>query len=327
MEKKQNRLLRQLVLMTVLFIVCIVSSSMIYLGATVFRMQLPFFQLIDSKDNNNFVIDPLPTTDPLIPDGNPGEDSDVQLFMVLGSDYRPESGYRTDTLMLVAVHRKSGKASIVSFPRDLWVSIPGYGEERINTVMQLGGFQLFADTMQANFGIYPTQYSMIDMEGFLQIIDELGGIEFETDYLTADGCDGTLDPDGWCEVGPGLVSLDSDWALWYVRARYNSSDFERMRRTQEVVGAVAKKIISPAGLLKMPSLMRIYDSNVESNISSNQMLALARFGLGFDFNEDVRRFAIGPTETTSWITAAGAMVLLPNVPAIEAILQEAMTFD
>jgi LCP family protein required for cell wall assembly len=325
MEKKQMRLLKQLVLLTILFIVCIVSSGMIYLGATIFRMQLPFFQLIDSKDNGNLIVEPLPTEEPLISEDS--EDSDVKLFMVMGSDFRPESGFRTDTLMLVAFHQKSGKASIVSFPRDLWVTIPGYGEERINTVMQLGGFPLFAEMMQTNFGLYPTQYAMIDMEGFLQIIDELGGIEFETEYVTADGCDGSLDPDGWCEVGPGLVSLDSDWALWYVRARYNSSDFERMRRTQEVVGAAVKKIISPTGFLKMPSLMKIYDTNVETNISSTQILSFARFGLGFDFNEDVRRFTIGENETTGWITAAGAMVLLPNVPAIQAVLQDAITFE
>lgn len=325
MEKKQMRLLKQLVLLTILFIVCIVSSGMIYLGATIFRMQLPFFQLIDSKDNGNMIAEPLPIEESLI--SVDSENSDVKLFMVMGSDFRPESGFRTDTLMLVAFHQKSGKASIVSFPRDLWVTIPGYGEERINTVMQLGGFPLFAEMMQANFGLYTTQYAMIDMEGFLQIIDELGGIEFETEYVTADGCDGSLDPDGWCEVGPGLVSLDSDWALWYVRARYNSSDFERMRRTQEVVGAVVKKIISPTGLLKMPSLMKIYDSNVETNINSTQILSFARFGLGFDFNEDVRRFTIGENETTGWITAAGAMVLLPNVPAIQTILQDAITFE
>lgn len=325
MKNKQSRLLRQLVLLTLLFIVCIVSSGMIYLGATVFRMQLPFFQLIDSKEDGGTVVEPLPTEEPLLPDEN--EDSDVQLYMVMGSDYRPESGFRTDTLMLIALHRPSGKASIVSFPRDLWVTIPGYGEGRINTVMQLGGFPLFAQMMQTNFGVYPTQYAMIDMEGFLQIIDELGGIEFETEYVTADGCDGSLDPDGWCEVGPGLVSLDSDWALWYVRARYNSSDFERMRRTQEVVGAVGKKIISPTGLLKMPALMKIYETNVETNISSTQLLSFAKLGLGFDFNEDVRRFALGPNEATGWITASGAMVLLPNVPAIQAILQDALTFE
>ena len=332
MNKKRQRLLKQSVLLTFLLIICVISSGMIYLGSTIFRSQLPFFQLIDgepslSSDTNN----PDEGTD-LFPIENPEsnvmeDDSDVRLYMLLGSDYRPESGFRTDTLILVALNRSSNKASIISFPRDLWVAIPGYGEQRINTVMQLGGFPLLADTLQYNFGVYPTQYAMIDMEGFLEIIDVLGGIEFTTEFMTADACDGSLDPDGWCEVGPGLVSLDSDWALWYVRARYNSSDFERMRRTQEVIGAVLNKVLSPAGMVKMPALLSIYESEVESNISPNQILPMVRLAVGFNFDEDVRRYNIGRNETTSWTTAQGAAVLLPNIAAIQALLQEALTFE
>ena len=332
MNKKRTRLLRQSVLLTFLLIICLVSSGMIYLGSTIFRSQLPFFQLVDGE--------PVLSADAPIPDvdtdvnaeENPEIDflddsSEIRLYMVMGSDYRPEAGYRTDTLILVALDRSSNKASIISFPRDLWVVIPGYGEQRINTVMQLGGFPLLADTLQYNFGVYPTQYAMIDMAGFLQIIDVLGGIEFTTEFRTADACDGTLDPDGWCEVGPGLVSLNSDWALWYVRARYNSSDFERMRRTQEVIGAVVDKVLSPAGMLKMPALLSIYESEVESNISPNQVLPMIKLAVGFNFEEDVRRYNIGRDETTSWMTAGGAAVLLPNSAAIQAILQEALTFE
>ncbi len=120
--------------------------------------------------------------------------------------------------------------------------------------------------------------------------------------------------------------MDSNWALWYVRARYNSSDFDRMRRTQEVVEAIAKKAISPAGLIKTPRLMSIYESEVESNIPADQMLSLARLGMRLDSAEGVRRFTIGQSEVTGWTTAAGAAVLLPNTPAIQAILQEALTF-
>ncbi len=324
MRKSRNRLLRQRILLVFLSFVFLISVSMIFLGATVFRSHLPFFQLIDGSSAPETQLGPEPEPNPGVVDFE--SDSGVRLYIVLGSDYRPDAGYRTDVILLVAMDRKSGKISMVSFPRDLWVSIPGYGEQRINTVMQLGGFPLLAETMQINFGVYPTRYAMIDMEGFLDVVDALGGIEFETEHYTADACDGSLDPDGWCEVGPGQVSLDSNWALWYVRARYNSSDFDRMRRTQEVVEAIAKKAISPAGLIKTPRLMSIYESEVESNIPADQMLSLARLGMRLDSAEGVRRFTIGQSEVTGWTTAAGAAVLLPNTPAIQAILQEALTF-
>jgi LCP family protein required for cell wall assembly len=322
---KNKRLRRQLNLVAFLMVVFAFSVLMIYLGATVFRSQLPFFQLIDRDKQGAVDIGPEPETNPGATDLDP--QVGVGLYMVLGSDFRPQSGFRTDTLILVAVDRSSGKASIVSFPRDLWVTIPGYGEGRINTVMQLGGYQLFANTMQTNFGVYPTQYAMINMEGFLKVIDTLGGVEFTTDTYTGDACDGSLNPTRWCEVNPGEVSMDSDMALWYVRARYNSSDFDRMRRTQEVVKAVLDKAATPLGLLKLPQLMAIYESEIESNIPPDQVLPLARFGLGFNSNEDIRRFVIGPNEVTSWTTYDGAAVLLPNIPAIQAILQEALTFE
>jgi len=165
------------------------------------------------------------------------------------------------------------------------------------------------------------------MEGFLDVVDILEGITVNTDKYTADACDGSLDPDRWCEVGPGSVPLDSQYALWYVRARYNSSDFDRMRRTQEVVKAIFTKMITPSGLLKAPQLIGVYDSSVESNISSDELLPLARFGMGFDLDEDVRWYIIGQDEVTSWMTPAGAAVLLPNTPVIQSIIQDALNFE
>ena len=207
------------------------------------------------------------------------------------------------------------------------MTIPGYGEQRINTVMQTGGFQLLANTLQTNFGVYPTQYAMIDMQGFMEVVDVLGGIDVTTDQYTGDACETYLNSYKWCEVYPGTMRMDRDWALWYVRARYSSSDFDRMRRNQEVLKAIFDKAITPGGLLKTPQLMEIFNSRVDSNINPDQILTMAKFAKSINSNEDVRRFTIGPNETTSWITPMGANVLLPNVAAIQAVLQEALTFD
>ena len=121
--------------------------------------------------------------------------------------------------------------------------------------------------------------------------------------------------------------MNSEMALWYVRARYNSSDFDRMRRNQEVTKAVFDKALSPAGLLKMPELTRIYENDVESNITPDQFLQMVRLAMNFNNSENVRRYTIGPNEVTSWTTPLGAAVLLPNIPAIQAVLQEALIFD
>jgi polyisoprenyl-teichoic acid--peptidoglycan teichoic acid transferase len=325
MKTNKNRLRWQVLLIAFLSMVCLVSSIMIYLGGTLFRSQLPFFQLLDGYQDGSTLLAPKPPVNPGVVELE--SFTGVRLYMILGSDYRPGSGFRTDTIMLVAIDGATGNTSMVSFPRDLWVSIPGYGEQRINTVMQTGGFQLLANTLQTNFGVYPTQYAMIDMPGFIQVIDVLGGIEFTTDQYTGDACETNLDPSRWCEIYPGPVSMNSDWALWYVRARYNSSDFDRMRRTQEISKAVFDKSISPAGMLRIPELMRIYNSDVESNINPDQLMPMIQFARSINSDEDVRRFSIGPNETTPWTTSDGASVLLPNIAAIQAVLQEALTFN
>jgi len=266
------------------------------------------------------------------PEPNPGvseleNTTGVKLYMVLGSDFRPQSGYRTDAIMLVAVDNATGKVSLVSFPRDLWVTIPGHGENRLNTVMQLGGFPLLANTLQTNFGFYPPQYAMVDMAGFIDIIDVLGGVEIETENYTGDACDRSLNPSGWCEVGPGQVSFDSEWALWYVRARYASSDFDRMRRSQEVVKAIMDKAMSPSAIRTLPELISVFENEIESNISPDQLLPMVRLAMSLDSSQDIRRFNVGLNEVTPWTTPGGASVLIPNTPAIQAVLQEALNFE
>lgn len=80
-------------------------------------------------------------------------------IMVLGSDYRESSGYRTDVMMLVSVNTIKQTVSVVSFPRDLYVPIPGWVTQRLNTAMPHGGFQMLADTLDSNFGIRPDTIS------------------------------------------------------------------------------------------------------------------------------------------------------------------------
>lgn len=328
MEKAHKRSFRQIFTIIISALAFIIALFMIHAARTVFRSQIPLFQLIDRVDNPVMVVEVGSKPAPFggVMDLTPA--STTKLIMILGSDYRPESGYRTDVLMLVAVDSLSGKVSLVSFPRDLWVMIPeGYYEQRINAVMQIGGFQLLANTLQSNFGIYPTEYVMINMAGFLEVINVLGGVTVETEFQTADACDSSLDPDRWCEVGPGEVKLDKDWALWYVRARYNSSDFDRLRRTQEVVQAVVMKVISPAGWIKWPALMDVYASEVESNLSPGDILPLIRFMVGFDPETDILRYSIGPNEAVGTTTTEGAQVLIPNIQKIQSILQSAVLFE
>ena len=242
----------------------------------------------------------------------------------MGSDYRPSSGYRTDVIVIVSINPKDGTATAVSFPRDLYVTIPGKGEERINTAFTYGGFDLFNATLQENFGFQVDYYVMTNFNGFVNIVDNLGGIDVYSGSYFSDKCDLPAAVEGYCSVGVGNVHMNGATALWYVRARYTTSDFDRTRRTQEVIMAIFNRLISFDVVSKIPSLYSIYIANVDTNLDLDSVLTLAPVAPTVAQSANHRSYSIGPAEVTSYTTPGGAAVLLPNYDKIYPILKDAL---
>ena len=139
--------------------------------------------------------------------------------------------------MLLSLYPDSNTASIISFPRDLYVFIPGVGNQRINVAQPYGGFELTNATLQENFGVSADHYIMTNFSGFKSIIDSLGGINVEVGNYLSDQCSlSQADSAGYCTVYPGINFMNGETALWYVRSRYSTSDLDRTRRAQEVIG-------------------------------------------------------------------------------------------
>jgi LCP family protein required for cell wall assembly len=179
-------------------------------------------------------------------------------ILLLGSDQREgDNGFRTDTILLVTINPSEGTVKLTSFPRDLYVYIPGYTVQRINTAFGWGGFDALADTMEYNFGVRPEYYAMINLWSFIDVINSIEGVTVE---IGRDLCDHR---DNWGEfcVSQGTMWMDGKTALWYVRSRKTTSDLDRGRRQQEVLEAVFDKIISMDGL-HVPELYDIYRDNV-----------------------------------------------------------------
>ena len=256
--------------------------------------------------------------------GQPLPEGTVNL-LVLGSDFRPGEGYRTDVMMLVSIHGSSGTVNVVSFPRDLYVTIPGWTTQRLNTAFAYGGFPLMADTLQYNFGVRPDYYVMTNFQGFIGIIDSLGGVTVNVGNYLSDKCDLPQARGGYCEVSAGPVTMDGPTALWYVRSRYTTSDFDRTRRAQEVLYALFQRFMSIDAVSKLPEFFSYYQSSVETNMGIDAMttlLPVASQVIGD--SSRVNRYAIGPAHVTPFTTSGGAMVLLPNYDAISGIIAEAV---
>jgi LCP family protein required for cell wall assembly len=251
-------------------------------------------------------------------------------WLVLGSDYRPDAGFRTDTIMLVSIHTKQNTVSVVSFPRDLYINIPGWTTQRINTAMQHGGFSMLQDTFAYNFGVCPSGFVMTNFEGFKSIIDGLGGVDVSVAKALSDSCDLPNNADlgssyGYCNLSAGVHHMDGATALWYVRSRHSTSDFERLRRAQEVIAAVFTKITSNPANLNLADLFSRYKDSVQTNLTAGDVLPLLPLGLKMSADpSQVQRYTIIPPMVKGFITSGGGDVQLPDYAAIGKVLDQAV---
>lgn len=191
---------------------------------------------------------------------------------------------RSDTIMLVHTDPAAQKAIVVSFPRDLWVAIPGQGMDKINAAFEGGiaggGPQRVADTVTKLTGLGIDHYLYVDLNGFQKVVDTLGGVEMcipaynvNTPGWVEGGADANgnptqiyyrtpghiVDPFTGLDVVPGCQQLHGDQALAYVRSRHLPCDlvpdFARIGRQQQFMRAVINQMLAPAQLAKAPGLV------------------------------------------------------------------------
>jgi len=244
-------------------------------------------------------------------------------ILLLGSDQREgDPSFRTDTIILAVVHLREGKVNLVSFPRDLYVTIPYWGQDRINTAWQHGGFDSLAATLDYNFGVKPDHYVLINFHSFNKMIDSLGGIDVNVTKKLVAKRQGR----GMVEVPVGINHMNGKTALWYVRSRKETNDFDRGRRQQEVITAIASKVLSADGIRRAPELYEAYKGFVETDLTLGDIIPLLPAAARFtdDPASRINSYFIGPGEVWDWISPGGGMVLLPNQPAIMEVLRKAV---
>jgi LCP family protein required for cell wall assembly len=246
-------------------------------------------------------------------------------ILIFGSDMRADSGYRTDTMVLASINTKDGTVSMISFPRDLFVNIPGWEMQRLNTSQAHGGFKMTQDTFEYNFGIKPDYYIMTTFSGFTAIINSLGGIDVNAAQNLSDKCDVSVSRSKWCSVGPGVVHMNSGLALWYIRSRYSTNDTDRGRRAIEVLEAIFSKVMTVDGISKAPELYAQFKNTFDTDITLADVLPLLPLASGLTDTSKIRHFTIGYNLSSDWVTPDGAMVLIPNLPGIRDAIQKTIT--
>ncbi|NQS91563.1 MAG: LCP family protein [Chloroflexi bacterium] len=243
-------------------------------------------------------------------------------IMILGSDqkYKGSIG-RTDTIILLTVNTNDDTVNVTSFPRDLYVYLPGWTDQRINTAFAHGGFQMLQNSMLHNFGFKPDYYILVNLYAFEYIVDDLGGIYVNVPRTICD--------DKWghglshCAYA-GNQHFYGKEALWFARSRETTNDFDRNYRQQLVLGAILARLFSLDTLTRLPQLFDSYVNNVTTNLDLATIISLSPTASKLSDKSRISQYFINQDSITEWVTPGGAQVLLPNFRIIRNILKNAL---
>lgn len=258
-------------------------------------------------------------------------------ILLLGSDERPdESGpTRTDTMILLSVNLHDQSIGMLSLPRDLWVPIPHQGlTTKINTAYMLGelntypggGPQLAKDTVSSFIGRPVDYFVRVNFDGFREIIDLIGGIDLDVPYTIHDEQYPTADYGVEVfHLDAGLQHLDGATALKYARTRHTDGDYSRARRQQDIIRAVADRVLS-AGMIaqllpRTPQLMLALQNSIQTDIPIATGLELANEVNSLSFQE-IRQLVLDNQYGEETYSSDGAWILLPDRARVRVAVDE-----
>jgi LCP family protein required for cell wall assembly len=235
--------------------------------------------------------------------------------LLLGIDYTDPGSTlgRSDTIILTTFIPLQPYIGMLSIPRDLWINIPGIGENRINTAhffaesQQPGSGPAAAmQAIQVNFGVGVRYYIRIRFQGFRDVINAMGGVDVDL-------------PEPMAGYPAGRHHLTGNKALAFARQRYGSDDFFRMEHGQLIMKSVFKEMLNPLKWPRLPSMFLAFAQAVDTNIPWWQWprlaAALLRAGPDGIDNRTITREMVTP-----FTTSQGASVLLPNWALMNPVL-------
>lgn len=251
--------------------------------------------------------------------------------LLLGNrgDNAKNGGILTDSIMVLSYKPETGQMALISIPRDLWVKIPGHGEQKINTAYSLGkeksgkasdGLKLATEVVSNVSGLDIDFSVVLDIEALKDIVDNIGGINIYEDKTFSYNFYGNK-----VKIYKGENNLDGSETLAYVGIRDIDSDFGRMERQQKVLLAIKDKAFS-LGMIKNPNkilnILNSLESHLRTDLNSSQIQYLLKQLPSLEI-ENAQRIVFDNTNYLySSHSSAGAYILLPkggNFSGVQAV--------
>lgn len=218
--------------------------------------------------------------------------------LILGSDAgsnKGEGGYcRSDVMMLVCLQERDKKAVVISIPRDTMIQIPGYGTQKVNAAHAFQGPSGAIQAAKTLLGIDVNHFISMQFEGFMKIVNALGGVPIHLNQAINDPHAGYLPA--------GDLLLDGEQALVVVRSRkLPEGDVDRIKSQQAFIKALMKKAESQKSVWKANELVNIITENCKMDYSAGQLLDLAQELQGFSL------------ENVQYVTVPGSAKFISGV--------------
>jgi polyisoprenyl-teichoic acid--peptidoglycan teichoic acid transferase len=217
----------------------------------------------------------------------------IDLPLDLPPDKSPDDVFagRSDTMMLVRIDPTTESVSVLSIPRDTQVEIPGEGVEKITHANLVGGSELAAQVVSQNLnGVTIDRYVRVSTGAFRELVDLMGGIDvYVPERMEYEDQTQQLKID----LYPGQQVLNGEQAEQFARFRNDENgDIGRVQRQQQVIRALREKLTDPRLIPRIPQAIQIFQDYIDTNLSMEEMLALANFGL--ELEQDNFRMVLLP---------------------------------
>ena len=241
--------------------------------------------------------------------------------LLLGTDRRPvEAAVRpwgnSDTILVVSIDPGLQGGAMISVPRDLFLPIPGVGQEKINAAYREGGPPLALKVVSDLLGQPIHRWASIDTAAFAKMIDAVGGVVVDVERPIRDDEYPTEDyAIRRILIPAGLQWLDGERALWYARSRHGSDDFDRGYRQQRLMLSLKERLRAPGTISRLPVLMNTLADAVQTDITPREALAVARLGSQRDLGT-VRSLVLQPPDYGRVINRPDLYAIDPNLPRI-----------
>lgn len=238
------------------------------------------------------------------------EDSTIDVLL-LGTN-----GSHTDTIMVASINPDKEKISLFSVPRDLYIN-----GRKINEYYTYYGVDTLERMVESVTGLQIDHYAQVDLDGFVQIVDTLGGVDVYVDKAIYDG----LYPNSVGGYSPYSIDVgehhfDGEEALRYARSRESTSDFDRAGRQQEILSAVRTKITQLDSVMDLKELSEIFQTALSTSTTDLNVLDIASFYYDYhDFDLNTGFVLTSGNYLYSLINEGGAYILLPRTGNFDEI--------